>query len=689
MKRLKYLFMAVSAMAAFAACSEDCDIAAGSGTEGIYFPGTSKIELAMDATSAEIPLSRMSAGGAETVNFIVDAPEIFNVPTSASFADGSKDTSFTITFNNEDIELAEEYEITIELADLTKGTPYGASTYTFIMTIPPPYTDVGNGKKGSYYDYMFDDYSYPVVVEQNDLDPTTFRVTGYYEDFGPDAMPVEFRILQVGETLNGVTIDRDDLVYYSRINTGYFHSTYGDFIYIYHPSAFSNAAGEPAFPDWTYNRVLSWQDNGLPAVVQLAPYYYIPAAGGGWNYTSTNNTITIVFPGVVVADYSIEVTYSGYMTDPKDNRKAVASVKLGKDIQSARVAMLATDDPNEVLEGIEEGTIEYQTIFASGNVEFPLEEDGTYTIVGVTYAKNEDGVVESQEAAYTTFKYVSGSDTRTPIEKEYTLEDLYGFEKADICKTWNMYAIDLYGDSGEREFFGQLEFSEGEPIYNEEYDYDMDIVNVSGLTLGYIQDDTTPWEYDDGILYNLGRSEAFGMINTNSGPMYFGALVYEANEDGIYFDMDWVMVAGFVEDGYMAIVSTEEDYNFCGYDFAAFKAAEMGSTTYVGSFGIGYYDIILQDPAAATSNYAVTRTAVSANTTRTQLHTLVKDMKVASGNMVELRGRERMHALINELRANKKAAAEPTIEVIAAQKLGAANRQAHIETAPAIMMKLK
>ena len=608
--------MAVSAMAAFAACSEDSDTNAG-GTEGIFFPGKTTIELAMDATSAEIPVARMTAGAAETVNFVIDAPEIFNVPTSATFADGSKETSFTITFNNEDIELAEKYKLTVELADMSKGTPYGASTYTFIMTIPPPYTDVGNGKKGSYYDYMFEDVS-SVLVEQNDLDPTQFRVSGYYEDIGPDAMPVEFRILQIGETISDVTIDRDDLIYYAPINTGYMHPTYGDFIYIYHPSAFVNSTtGKPAFPDWSYNCVLSWQDNGLPAVVQLAPYYYIPAAGGGWNYTTQKNIITIVFPGVVVADYSIEVTYSGYMTDPKDNRKAVASVKLGKDIQSARVAMLATDDHNEVLEGIEEGTIEYQTIFASGNVEFPLEEDGTYTIVGVTYAKNEDGVVESQEASYTTFKYSGGAQETWSLvgigDYTYTIFFVDEDEEPAIDPDLELYRSDSDPTRYKIEHWG----------YDVDFYFTMDedgAIMVDDQYIGYDHPSYGEVWVDDLVDY--------------TGSPNYGVSEYE---DGVF---------------YFAVVYYVDAGEF-GYDYEYFELTETAEASYsLASAKITRAAKKMPEP----KNYVELSSNIARNS--------VKHSKV-------------------------KAAAEPTIEVIAAQKLGAANRQAHIETAPAIMMKLK
>ena len=685
MKRIKYLFMAVVAMAAFAACSDNCDTTDGvdAGLEGYYFPGASTIKLAMDATSAQIPVARMSAGAAETISLAVDAPAIFNVPTSVTFADGAKEASLNVTFDNADVEIGEEYELTIELADLSMGTPYGASVYDVVLTIPAPYTSLGNA---SFSDpWNFEDDVMTVAVEQNDLDGDTFRLVNPYEAMGSAASSpyLVFRMLKKGSTLAGVTIEDDDLVYFEPTCDGYFHSNYGSYEWLYHPAHFASLT------DWSYNRVLSWQSNGLPAVVQLAPYYYMPGIGG-WNYSTTNGAVTIVFPGVVVADFSVEVAYSGYMTDPKGNRSAVASVTLGKDILSSSVAMAATDDPEEVLEAIVNETIDYQTLNASGDVMFPLTEDGTYTIVAVTYGRNSDGAIAVQETAYTTFNFFAGNDTRTPIDKDYTLEDLYGFEKEDICKTWNMYAIDIYGDSGEREFFGELEFSEGEPIYNEEYDYDMDIVNVSGLALGYVKDDTTPWEYDEGILYNLGRNEAFGMVNTGSGPMYFGAFVYEANEGGIWFDSnDWIMVAGLVEDGYMAIVSAYDGYNFCGYDFGAFTAAEMGNSTYAGSFGIGYYDIILQDPAVVdggAETYAAT--AAVASTTRTQLQSLVKDMKVASGNMVELRGRERMRALISEMRIGKKADKAQS-EVVATGKVGVARRGMAAPTTISATAKLR
>lgn len=103
---------------------------------------------------------------------------------------------------------------------------------------------------------------------------------------------LEIIIIGPGMTLYDINITKDDLVYFTPINTGYYYDEYKSYIDMYHPSAVRDFRSEDF---WTYNKVLGYQNNGWPDKIQLAPYYYIDNVGS-WDYTQEDNVIIITFP---------------------------------------------------------------------------------------------------------------------------------------------------------------------------------------------------------------------------------------------------------------------------------------------------------------------------------------------------------------------------------------------------------
>ena len=99
-----------------------------------------------------------------------------------------------------------------------------------------------------------------------------------------------------------------EYVIFNDYNMGQWNSNYAEDIFALHPYRFGRT------PDkWNYNVVLEYQENGLPGEVSLAPLYYLFEQGGGWDKT-TANTISILFPGYVKADYSASVEFAGIFT---------------------------------------------------------------------------------------------------------------------------------------------------------------------------------------------------------------------------------------------------------------------------------------------------------------------------------------------------------------------------------------
>ncbi|MDE6692850.1 MAG: hypothetical protein K2K05_05635, partial [Muribaculaceae bacterium] len=225
---------------------------------------------------------------------------------------------------------------------------------------------------------------------------------GYPQAAGPSEF-VQFRGLQPGEKVYDTTVTMENLVIFDTFRTGWFNDNYGAEVQCYWPGRFTKYAGEE---NWTHNCVLSYQDDGKPAVVQLAPFYYMDGVGG-WDKTQLDGIITIVFPGVTVLDSSVEVTHTGFFHDTDDNVSVVADISLGDDVEEAKVALVQGSDGLAGANDIIGGIVESVKIKASGEVKIPMPEDamdGKYSVVAVTFI---DG--KPQDYDYATFTYTAGA----------------------------------------------------------------------------------------------------------------------------------------------------------------------------------------------------------------------------------------------------------------------------------------
>lgn len=417
MKKINLILGALVCMFAFSACTEEVEYEGASkeSANGVYFPSTSSasIALAADDSTYNVQISRTETKGEQVVNLTVETNDTvgaLEIPTSVTFADGESTANLAIKYDFEKMGYGNEIAVQIAV-DPAVASTVGLSTYSFVVSVPEPWKSLGTGKITDAF--LFYDF-YDVEIEQNELDPTYFRVVNpYHEAFEVDddgywGGPWEntdeymyFRILQPSATFAGVTITMSDLVYFEPFNTGWNNPSYGADVWLYHPAHISSLSSEDM---WTYNAVQSYQENGLPAVVQLAPMYYMDGVGG-WNHTQEDGYVTIVFPGVVLKDYSVALTYLGRFTDTSDKVYADLSVVKGEDVASVQVGMAIADDPSVVLSGMLDGSIEVTEVTESGTIRLPLDEPGKYTAVAISV--DADGNL--QEAVYTQFEYVGAN----------------------------------------------------------------------------------------------------------------------------------------------------------------------------------------------------------------------------------------------------------------------------------------
>lgn len=273
---------------------------------------------------------------------------------------------------------------------------------------------------------------------------------------------------------------------------------------------------------------------------------------------------------------------------------------------------------------------------------------------------------------YTT-AFATTNGTPHPLKRVYTADDLTSaIEKADLFKSWNLWAVDNFDENGNtrRQQFGQITFSENTEFDTEE----VDAITVKGISFGQSEtDDTVVWEYYNGVVYTLG-GQLTGTITYQGTPLYLLPVYIDANGTGT--KGNYAMCAAYVADGYMALVSNNTDYNLNSMLFQAYADAE--ATSLVGNWAY-YSDIMFEDPAVAEA--APASAAPVKKTSLKSLQSLAANAATPA-NFVELRGHERMHALINEIHANKKAIrnAAQTIEPVAMPALGVADAKVSFQS---------
>ena len=171
---------------------------------------------------------------------------------------------------------------------------------------------LGNGTfRDSYVFYHFTHYD--AAVDQLIGSDDVFRVHAPYSSY------------------IYLTVDTEtDLVTYPDFYA-FYSSNYGREVYALHPSRFNSM---PDDSYWAHNKVLSYQTGGgLPAVIQLAPFYYMYGYGG-WNQTQKDDIIRIAFPEVELVNEYYSISVTGVTTGEDGVATAVLSVNLGKDAKA-------------------------------------------------------------------------------------------------------------------------------------------------------------------------------------------------------------------------------------------------------------------------------------------------------------------------------------------------------------------
>lgn len=381
----------------------------------VYFPAQ-KSDLILDPadpTTAQIAVMRSETRGSITVPVnVTDTSGLFSV-SELRFEDGQSESYIDLSFN--EIGIGTSYGLSLLIDDPQYASKYSSNPVALDFTVIREKWNL-LGKIGLTESFMWgisipQTHDNAAELYQNDNDKNLFRLENpfakRYTNFVDGSEWFVFRLLQPGDVVYAGTkletkITEKDLVYYDDFNTGYTNSTYNAKVWLMHPGGFKNYAKNQS--SWSYNKVLQYQENGLPAAVQIAPFYYMNNIGG-WD-GSQESSIVITFPGAVLTDYSIKA-----VAGESENGELPVEFELGTDVASVKYAVyegsISTAAKQKYAEAIADGTEESAKVVPeSGAVALSFEKSGVYTLVAVTF----DATGNAQENTSVEFCYVAKGD---------------------------------------------------------------------------------------------------------------------------------------------------------------------------------------------------------------------------------------------------------------------------------------
>ena len=711
-KIFKTLFCLAAVSTALVSCNEsyepyewgeqDVD-----GCYGVYFPAQ-KSELTLDPsdpTKATIAVARTVSDGAIEVPVVVaDTSGIFTI-SSLAFEDGQSESSISLEFDNTVV--GKTYYVSFKIEDPQYASKYSSNPIALDFRVTrEKWNNLG---QGTWYEngYFKFDAPVPVTIFQNDGNHNQYRVEmenedGYLYTKNQDTY-FEFKLLQKGGTLADQKITEEGLVYFSIFDSGYYNSNYPSApICFVHPASFASYATEDY---WLYNKVVQYKEDKTPAAIQFAPFYYISGVGG-WDYSQQDGVISLVFPGAVLVDYSIDIT-------PGETADGVMPVafEFGADVANVKYVVyegsLSATQVSNKASGIEKGTeeniVEYKPVEGDNVIGVELPKTGVYTIVAVVYdakgnaqgsgsaefcyvAKGDsmavevscgvaatdkytpegytsensleyyiygkdltdvkigiftqvemadsaacaESLIESKSVSNSVLKeindkgyvgiakslspgtkyyllvwasngyessvisaYATTSGDPLPVYMNYTYKS-YADEfapgtKTALFGTYNLYAVDLFGKSGMREYIGKAVIADSETATEgpDEDGYYDEYLTIKGLGGAVCEkagvDDTYEFDlYAGASFYNASKTTVDGKTSV---------YVYASGNDKIY-SSSYVTYGIPVAEGYYAIVSPAayaSTYNFSGYFF-------YNQSVDANNYLCAYSDYLLVDP---------------------------------------------------------------------------------------------
>lgn len=252
--------------------------------EGVYFPENSAyINLSENEDSFSVAICRTETSGPLTVTINVNEDKnnvsgAFSVDKEVTFASGEETAYVKVDYDIYKLEYETIQKISLEI-DTDVAWNYGTLQTQLNIVRPADWIELGTGYYTDYYwfyygyakkgftslnDYYFD---YVTVWQRSD-NPNFFRIENPYQGYLTSPY-FQFQILQKGETFLNQTITRENIVAWTE--APYVFNCYGD-TWLWFPGYLTEVYDEEQY--WVYNFVETYQENGWPEVIRIAPLFW-------------------------------------------------------------------------------------------------------------------------------------------------------------------------------------------------------------------------------------------------------------------------------------------------------------------------------------------------------------------------------------------------------------------------------
>lgn len=414
------LFIGLLGMMAImlSACSSDDDYqrATVSGAQ-VYFPNTlgKTIETPNTASSFTVPVYRVNTAGQLTVplNITMGEGSIYTpAAQQVTFADGSNTAELVFNYDPAKVVFGDYYDITVAIDGEGNATDYGLSTYAF-KAGKTAWVDMdGTAMYREDCITTFFGVGNDIIeldIQKNVVTEGVYRLVNPYGEAYPYNEPgdwddsKDYYLTVNASDPNYVYVEKSD----TGMDWGYGMFSIQSLVSYYLSKGTDLATIKAEHPE--YFGTLKGGVITMPAgslLLSMADY-----KEGAWYPSNAGGKFAIALPGSRIADYSVEYTYLGRLTDASDNDFIRGKFKLGKDIYSVKYAMASADDDiDAVVAGIIDGSIEAPEMKRSEAEPFEVAMDGPsgkYYLVVVVF--DESGEAVSTEAF--EIKYKSSKDT--------------------------------------------------------------------------------------------------------------------------------------------------------------------------------------------------------------------------------------------------------------------------------------
>ena len=420
----KYLIIFAAALLAAVSCTEEAEYTPAPKEEGtrFYLSGESTSLTINDNTeSVTFPVYRTSGEGAVVKKvYVSDKSGLIFEENSVDveFAAGETKAEITVEIDPSEFEYDVKYPVTITIKDET--TKYAPSSVEFTIVNPAPWKSLG---KALYRDgyvagwYGIDALEYEVEIQENELTPGYFRLVNPYgeafgyNDPGDYDTDKDYYMEIHAEDPDGVWIP----MHWSNMHwsDGYFMmGSLAGYYIEYGGSNLEEQKAEGRTGKYA-DGIITFSDGQL----MIAEQKY----NGGQLYT-IKSVFRVVMPGVVLADYSVDVEFTGLFTAKDGTISAAADVTLGPDVEYAKVVLVPVAEEEDIDAAIEEilaaeeESEDILKVEASGEIRLPLPElSELYAFVVVPFAGGE---AKEDEAVYDAFQYRDFGISLTLAEPE-------------------------------------------------------------------------------------------------------------------------------------------------------------------------------------------------------------------------------------------------------------------------------